>query len=350
MSSSRAKRSAAAATRESALEALGFDPDALWVRDAGLLFDPHFLGALHGELIEELGREEAQATLLQIGFLQGLRESQRVLDDPPASRGGGETGSARSAPLAIQLRVQPAEAAPGGVAFEGSWPERGEASARLASIGVAGGNACAVSAGFTSGWLSGMLDTDVLAVETSCAATGAPACRFVVRDVETWRAAGDASVRAALDALPYAALRELVLERTQPPAPAPAPAAERPGLDGEHAVVHIWGPVMVVPWSGPDEAQAAVELLGRDPGTREVSVIVLDLTGAALDEGFDAAGLERIVETTEARGAELLVAGASPLAEEVLAGLERRPIGVHKDLDHAVAAAFQIAEAQRRAL
>ena len=350
MSSSRARRSAAAASRESALEALGFDPDALWVRDAGLLFDPHFLGALHGELLEELGREEAQATLLQIGFLQGLRESQRVLDDPPASRGSGETGSARTAPLAIQLRVQPDQGAPGGVAFEGSWPERSEASARLASVGVAAGNACAVSAGFTSGWLSAMLDADVLAVETSCAATGAPACRFVVRDVETWRATGEAPVQAALDALPYAALRELVLERTQPPAPAPAPAAERPGLDPEHAVVHIWGPVMVVPWSGPDEAQAAVELLGRDPGAREVSVIVVDLTGASVDEGFAAVALERIVETVEDRGSELLIAGASPEAELVLAGLDRPPLASHKDLDHAVAAAFQIAEAQRRLL
>src|SRR5262245_42044169 len=209
MSSSRARRARAATSRESALEALGFDPDALWVRDAGLLFDPHFLGALHGELLEELGPEEAQATLLQIGFLQGLRESQRVLDDPLASRGGGETGTARTAPLAIQLRVQTGEALPGGIALEGSWPERGEASARLASVGVATGNVCAVSAGFTSGWLSGMLDTDVLAVETSCAATGAAACRFLVRDVETWRTARDAAAGPALDALPYAALREL---------------------------------------------------------------------------------------------------------------------------------------------
>jgi anti-anti-sigma regulatory factor len=107
---------------------------------------------------------------------------------------------------------------------------------------------------------------------------------------------------------------------------------------------------MVVPYAGPDEALAAIELVERDPGAREVSVIVLDLGGAVLDEAFAAAALERIVETVEARGAELLLAGVSPLAESVLAGLEPRPIGVHKDLDHAVAAAFQIAEAQRRAL
>jgi hypothetical protein len=203
-----------------------------------------------------------------------------------------------------------------------------------------------VSAGFTSGWLSAMLDEDVLAVETSCAATGAAGCCFAARDPESWRASGDPAAGAALDLMPFAALREIVQRRTVPP----RPAEESPGAEDGAGVVHIWGPVMVVPYSGSDEALAAIELVGRDPGAREVSVIVLDLSGTTLDEGFAAAALERIVETVEARGSELLVAGASSLAESVLAGLDRPPLSTHKDLDHAVAAAFQIAEAQRRLL
>jgi anti-anti-sigma regulatory factor len=346
MSSSKARRSKPLPSRENPLEALGFDPDALWVRDAGLLFDPHFLGALHAELGEELGPEEAPATLLQIGFLQGMRESQRLLEETSGSK-GSELGSARSAPLAIQLRVKPGPAAAGAIRFEGSWPERGEASAHVETVGVAERGTCAVSAGFTSGWLSGMLDADLLAVETSCAATGAPACCFEVRDAECWQQDGDAAAAVGLEALPFAALRELVLGRV------PAGGAAEPGRSGreeDSAIVHIWGPVMVVPYGGPDEALAAIELVGRDPGAREVSAIVLDLSGAPLDEAFSAAALERMLETIEARGAELLLAGVSPLAETVLADLERRPIGIYKDLDHAVAAAFQIAEAQRRAL
>jgi anti-anti-sigma regulatory factor len=239
--------------------------------------------------------------------------------------------------------------AAGAIALEGSWPERAEAAARLEAVGVATAGACAVSAGFTSGWLSGMLDADLLAVETSCAATGAPACRFEVRDAECWQQDGNAAAAVGLEALPFAALRELVLGRV--PAATSAPAEpEGPGREGDSAVVHIWGPVMVVPYAGPDEALAAIELVGRDPGAREVSAIVLDLAGAPLDEAFAAAALERMLETIEARGAELLLAGVSALAESVIADLERRPIGIYKDLDHAVAAAFQIADAQRRAL
>lgn len=345
MSSSRARRPEASAARDRLLEGLGFDPEALWVRDAGLLFDPHFLGALHAELADELGAEEARTTLLRIGFLQGLREAQRVLDDSSGDK-AGEIDAGRCAPVPIQLRVQRGAAAQGGIALEGAWPERGEASARLASLGVAAAPACAVSAGFTSGWLSAMLDEDVLAVETTCAATGASDCCFAARDLASWRADGDPAAHAWLEALPFAELREVVLSRTAPP----ERTEERTGIESSAGVVHIWGPVMVVPYGGPNEALAAIELVGRDPGAREVSVIVLDLSGASLDEDFAAAALERIVETVEARGSELLVAGASGLAESVLAGLARPPIASHKDLDHAVAAAFQIAEAQRRLL
>jgi anti-anti-sigma regulatory factor len=348
MSSSKARPAKPAPPRERALEALGFDPDALWVRDAGLLFDPHFLGALHAELREELGPEEARATLLQIGYLQGMREAQRVLEATSTPK-GQDLGGARSSPLAIQLRVKPGPHAPGAISLEGSWPEHGEASAHLEAVGVASGTTCAVSAGFTSGWLSGMFDADLLAVESSCAATGAASCRFEVRDAESWQRSVDGAAAVDLGALPFAALRELVLGRV-PTAPPDEVEPERPGREGNSAVVHIWGPVMVVPYAGPDEALAAIELVGRDPGAREVSAIVLDLSGAPLDDAFAAAAIERMLETVEARGAELLLAGVSSLAEAVLEDLERRPIGVYKDLDHAVAAAFQIADAQRRAL
>ena len=347
MSSSKARRGPGAPGRARALEALGCDPDALWVRDAGLLFEPNFLGALHAELLDALGHEDAEATLRQIGFVQGLRDALRLLEDPAAPRGQG-SGTALAAPLPMQLRHSLAAGAGGGLALAGSWPERIEAGARLAAVGLAAAPACAVSSGYTSGWLSGLLDADVLALEVRCAATGAEACRFAARDAESWGAGADPKVRVQLDALPFAALRELVHERVPlPEAPRRGPPEELPS---EGAVVHLWGPVMIVPWVGPDEALAAVELAGSDPGAREVSVIVLDLTGAALDEGFAAVALERLVEQVERRGCELLLAGPSPQAASVLADLERRPLATHKDLNHAVAAAFQIAEAQRRLL
>jgi hypothetical protein len=51
---------------------------------------------------------------------------------------------------------------------------------------------------------------------------------------------------------------------------------------------------MVMPFAGPEEALRALELLQRDPAARDVSVIVIDLRDAVIDEAFGALALEQI--------------------------------------------------------
>jgi hypothetical protein len=105
---------------------------------------------------------------------------------------------------------------------------------------------------------------------------------------------------------------------------------------------------MVVPFGGADDSLRAVDLIGRDPAAREVSVVVLDLTGAVIDPGFGALALENVLDAIEAWGAEPVLAGVSPLSDPVVADLQRAHLVVRKDLPNAIASAFQIAQAQRR--
>ncbi|MGI9590338.1 MAG: V4R domain-containing protein [Myxococcota bacterium] len=320
---------------------LAFDPDDVLVREPGLLLDPAFLGALREELEHEMGADEARVTLLQMGFLHGLRDSLRVAEHGMAAASARYAVPA-SSPLPLRVRPRTGEI---GLVMEGCWPECSEASVQLSRGGLAPAPCCALSAGYTSGWLSGILDADLLVLETGCAAQGAETCSFVAREAESWLARNDAAAEEALAALPFAAMRELVVREV-----AETPAPELPGIDPGAAVVHIWGPVMVIPYGGVDEALAAVDLVGRDPGAAEVSVVVVDLTGAIIDEAFGAVALERIVESIESWGGEAILAGASPLSEPVLDGLDRQPLMVQKDLQEAIAAAFRIAESQRRTL
>ena len=88
------------------------------------------------------------------------------------------------------------------------------------------------------------------------------------------------------------------------------PQADR--FDRDSAVVHIWGPVMVIPFSGPDEALQAVELIGRDTGARDVTVVIVDLDHAVLDEAFGALAIEQIVSSIESWGAEAILAEQVP--------------------------------------
>jgi hypothetical protein len=324
------------------LETLGFDPEAVLVRDPGVLLDPRFLAALRAELENKMGPEEAAITLLQIGFLHGLRDAARVvgsaLEGPPQA-----APLMAPSPLAVRFRTNPHAQPHGAIELHGCWPERSEATAQLALSESSAPGGCSLSTGYTSGWFSGILDANIVALETTCSAAGDDACCFVAREAEVWRAAPHSGSAAVLEALPFAALRSLVAKRMEPAAP---PA----GLDSNEPVIHIWGPVMVVPYSSPDEALMAIDLIRRDPGAADVSVVVIDLTGAVIDEAFGAATLEQIVESIESWGAEAIFAGVSPLSEGVVAGLERQPLMQYKDLHSSVAAAFQIAESQRQLL
>jgi hypothetical protein len=76
--------------------------------------------------------------------------------------------------------------------------------------------------------------------------------------------------------------------------------------------------------------------------------VVVDLGGAVIDEGFGAASLEQVLDAVAGWGAEAILTGISPLSEPVVADLEKTHLVMRKDLTAAIAAAFQIAEAQRR--
>jgi anti-anti-sigma regulatory factor len=320
--------------RARGLEALSeqvLSGDALGL-DARFLCDATLLAALHGEVARRGDLAATRRALLQIGFLHGLRDALRVRR---GGAGGVDEAALAAAPL-VPMRFR--TAAGGGLL--GAWPARVEAEAALVAHGRSGPG-CLVSAGYTSGWMSGLWDADVVAVECGCAAHGDPACTFEVREAGAWEARSDARARAVVAALPFGALRATVRRDD------PEPECDPGGFDPSSPAVHVWGPVMVVPYAG-DETAVAVEAVAREPSAAGVSVVVVDLQGAIVDDGFGAVALERVVEAIEAHGAEAVLAGVSPLSERVVAGLEHGPLVIRKDLSAAIATAFQIAESQRQ--
>jgi anti-anti-sigma regulatory factor len=325
-----------------AIGTLGFDPEAVLLKEPGILLDPHFLGALHTELRSELGNSDANLTLLQMGFLHGLQDAMRAVN-AAFGREQHESQGAAGPSLAFQLRATADTAPPGAISLEGLWPEHIEASAHLAALGEPEHPACFLSAGYTSGWLSGTLDADILALESSCNACGADSCNFSAREASVWRESGDPTALKILDTLPFAIFRAFV-QANLDSMDDHIPALDR--VDPGSSIVHIWGPVMVIPFQDGDAALNAVELIGRDPAARNVSVVVVDLSEVVIDEALGAVALEQLVELIEAWGAEVVFAAVSPLSEAAVADLERQPLLIHKDIAEAIAAAFQLANAQ----
>jgi hypothetical protein len=331
---------------------VGFDPLAVLERDSRILLNPNFLATLHAEMERELGAEQGRVTLFQMGFLHGLQDAMRALKKGGASS-RSDVEHATVPPLQMTLRSQSPSESADHIELCGSWPERHEASAHLSALGPSHSAICFMSAGYTSGWLSGTLDANVLAIETTCCASGHGICHFLAREAENWCRDADHRVDLLLSALPFDAFRAAVREREERERALRAAdfvdeAASKSGFDRDAAVIHVWGPVMVLPYSGPEDTLRALELIGSDSQVRGVSVIVLDLAGAIVDEAFGALALEQIAHTAETWGTELIFAEPSSLAEKIIAELEQPPLLVLKDLEHAIATAFQIARSQRR--
>ena len=325
-----------------ARDARDLDPEEVLKRDPYVLLDARFAGRLHVQLAKTLAPDEVAAVLLRMGFLHGLTDALRSCSSD------SESASSHSIPpLAMQYRVELRE---GRTEIRGVWPEGSEASARLAAGACDASGACALSAGYTSGWLSGMFETDLLAVEEECSATGHPTCRFIAREASEWQHQGG-TIGALLEALPFDSDRALV--RTREAMRRLAKTSEDTtvglaGIDRGSACVHIWGPVMVLPFGGAEEGLRTLDLLGQDPEAQQVSVVVVDLADAIIDPAFGALALELIVRTADSWGAETLFAEPSALSEPVLADLDHPPLLVLKALEQAIATAFQIAAVQQR--
>ncbi len=322
------------------LEALGLDPESSLEEIPRFLIDPCFLGSLHLELVEEVGEQQAGAALLQLGFVHGLYDAASVVREGIGSR---SQATASGEPRATRLPMQLQPIAPGALELRGHWPQSQEARAIRDASDETAAPVCYASMGYTSGWASGIFGADMLCLEMQCTASGGRVCSFQTREAAAWRASGDARAIQLLDALPFDEFRNLVGRKLA----ARQPAESDEHFDGSAPVIHVWGPVMVIPFSGVDEALRAVELIGRDPGARDVRVIVVDLTGAVIDEAYGAVALEQILSAIESWGAEPMLAGVSPLSEAVVASLEQDRLVIRKDLPDAIATGFQIAEALR---
>jgi anti-anti-sigma regulatory factor len=333
------------------LAALGFGPDSPLMAEPKLFLDGAFLAALQAEMEDELGADEARITFFQIGLIHGLRDALRVSDEQEATPGA----PILIEPTPLAMRLGALQSGAPGMQLAGSWPDRHEAEARLVKLGKSSQTSCSMSAGYTSGWLSGMLEIDMLALECGCAAAGSESCHFVARETEAWQAEGNEQALELMRRASIASLRAAArVGQRRAPSGLQAFASQLEALptdsDPLDPAVHVWGPVLVMPFTEMDIALETIEMLGRDPSMRGVRVVVLDLGGALIDEGFGAAGLERLIEEVEAWGAETILTGISPMSEQVVAELQASHLLSRKDLPEAIAYAFQIAEAQRHLL
>ncbi len=151
------------------LAAMGFGPETLLLSEPRIFMSTRFLASLLVEIEDELEALGARRALFQIGLLFGLRDAYRLAQ---AEAYTVQNSVAESTLLAIRFGQRAAASAAGEIEIPGSWPEHYEAESRLSRLGPEEVPCCALSAGYTSGWLSGNLETDIFVVENQCRACG----------------------------------------------------------------------------------------------------------------------------------------------------------------------------------
>ncbi len=291
------------------------------------------LRELRDEVFRSAGPADGIGILYGVGYTEGRADSLCLLGEFEA----GDDSAPRFAGPGVPILFEP-EAPPGALPFRGQLAASPEADCHLASFPAAQGPVCFASAGYAAGWYSGLLGTRIEVVELVCRASGAEVCRFEAR---TARGEGQPFETLDFDALDHWA-RELAGNREQ---------TEGPMLgcfDPMSPAAHIWGPVMILPYSGGADCEQAIETVRNDIGPDAVRVVLVDVTGARID-ALEAVALTRLLDRVEGLG-----------IEPVLVGLDRNARGpflqrgrelalplTARDLAEGIALGFQLSRPQR---
>jgi hypothetical protein len=262
----------------------------------------------------------------------------------PGFEGGG-VPTARFVGPGLPILFQPESRDLSG-RFGGALLSSLEAELHGASYPPSNDPVCIVSAGYAAGWYSELLAESILVRETHCLARGDDACRFEARRVADWQASDDVFISDLLLCLDFDTLRGKARDAVDDIAEFDAGSLEH--FDPLSPAAHIWGPVLILPYSGIEDSEDALLSIDRDLGADPVRVVVIDVTGARIDP-LEASGLARLLDRVEAMGVEAILVGLddkdTPPFSEPEAGLSM-PLRA-RDLSEGIALGFQMCQAPR---
>ena len=300
--------------------------------------DIEALRTLRDEVFALVGARCGFGILYGSGFREGMLRGLRISRGfqglaPPASHLAGP---------GIPLLLCPEAEAPA-VRFGGALARSPEASLPAAEVAPEAQPGCVVSAGFAAGWYSAVLGEQLLVREVECVTRGDAGCRFEASSPAEWAGLDRDWIEQLLPFLDFekiqrraaAELEQLEDERLE--------ANEATHFDPLTPAAHVWGPLLVLPYAGVEDAHATLDAIWRDPVSERIEVAVIDVTGAKLDE-VEVVGLVQLLATFEQCGIEAILAGLRPEAVSLLRGTSSElaePL-MARDVSEAIALGFQM--------
>jgi hypothetical protein len=296
------------------------------------------LGELRWDVFQSVGARYGHGVLYGIGFTEGLIDALRVTrtfqhgSDPVAQLAG---------PV-LPLLFDPQPGADAGC-FHGSLRDPIEGRLHLERFGTPQDPVCFVTAGYAAGWYTELLGQTVLVRELTCHARGDHACTFEARPIDAWN--GDRVIAELVPYLDVSALRERARASMSDDG---EPEVDAEGdlfgsFDPNSPAVHVWGPVMILPYSGADDSAAAIETIVGDVGPDQVRVVIVDVLGMNLDS-LELAGLSQVLTYVRAHEMESILVGM-PRRETQRMGRALDSTLCVDDMQQGIALGFQMVHA-----
>jgi hypothetical protein len=299
------------------------------------------LDELRRSTFESLGALYGLGILYGIGMTRGLVDGMRVTRRLSSTALNVPQFPGSLIPMVFTIRGGDLEARFCG-AIEGCC----EARLHRNAYDAAEDPICFVTAGYSTGWYSALLGRNVLVRETQCAASGSSRCHFEARPLQDWIAASDPWAQGLL---PYLDFERLQIQARQHVSELEEldDASMMGGFDPMSPAVHVWGPVMVLPYSGFLDSDAAIEAIQADVGSAHIEVVVVDVTGARID-AIEASGLVQLVNELESQRIETILVGLSPSGRYYIPAGTSPGTPLHsRDISAGIALAFQVCGASR---
>ncbi len=303
--------------------------------------DLDVLDELRKTTFEGIGAEYGLGILYGIGMTRGLVDGMRVMRRLSSGALSVPQFPGSLIPMVFTICSGDLEAR-----FCGALDGCSEARLHRDTFDASEDPICFVTAGYSAGWYSALLGRNVLVRETECAACGSSRCLFEARPVQDWIASSDPWAQGLLPYLDFKRMQQQAREHVSQLEELDD-SSMMGGFDPMSPAVHVWGPVMVLPYSGFQDSDAAIEAIQADVGRMHIEVVVVDVTGARID-AIEASGLVQLVNQLEAQRIETILVGLSPSARYYIpAGTSPgTPLHSH-DISAGIALAFQVCGAAR---
>jgi hypothetical protein len=299
--------------------------------------DPHALDDLRRHTFESIGVQYGLGILYGIGVTRGLVDGMIMNRRLSSATRTSPQFPGSLIPMVFSVRRGELDGH-----FSGTLEGSCEAQLHARTYGVSNDPVCLVTTGYAAGWYSAVLGKSILVRETDCAACGSSTCRFEARPIEDWIEEADPWVEGLLPYLDFDRLQARAQEQVGELEDELEESNMMGSFDPMSPAVHVWGPVMVLPYSGFQDSDAAIGAIQADLGRMQIQVVVIDATGAAID-ALEASGLIQLVNQLEAQRIEAILVGLSPTARHLIpAGASS---GVHlqtRDISQGIALAFQV--------